>query len=410
MKRAIIASIVAVAAIVVLLFIFLRPTNKNPNLVFIGLSELPGISSEVIQANGKLILVQEPILYDKKTESATFIVSILNRKHFDRSSELVFGGDAESLRLFVNEVTYVNSLPNAVWNGAGQLSKGGYDAVANLITSVIDLVKSPIESVKGIGSAVVGLAGYAKDVATGRANVFEDATQLCNAYWLNVKCIVASEHKLNYLDLKTPEAKGAVEFEAKPRLGGRAATEILMLVVPFAAAKYAGEATEAGAMAERMSAAGRIDANAAKGLKWSKAFTESASAMKQASRLAETTEGVREIHCPALLLGWRKPQNIETLSDAFPKLADDVSDVHHAIPQKILTLRPDLFSDMEIHSLENLRGIPTAMERTLHDPISKEWNSFFRETAANTLTREKLLGEATRIDQTYGHYFQPALF
>jgi hypothetical protein len=213
------------------------------------------------------------------------------------------------------------------------------------------------------------------------------------------------------LDLKTVEGKSAVEFEAKPRLGGRAATEVLMLIVPFAAAKYAGEATEAGVMAERLSAAGQIDADAAKGVKWSEAFTESVNAMRRLARLPQTTERAHLVSLPRASVGVATTTAYRnTFFEAFPKLSDAVSDVHHAVPQQIRTLRPDLFSEMEIHSIQNLRGIPTGMERTLHPMITKEWNTFFRANPASSLTRNKLLEEATRIDQTYGHFFNPALF
>lgn len=415
MKQVIIALVLVVAAIALLFFVLPRP-NPNPNLVFIQLAELPGISKEVVQANGQLFRVQEPFLYDRKTKTATFIISIVSRKHFGRSDTLVFGGDNESLRLFVNEVKYVNSLPNSAWEEIKrehqQFENGQLDAVVSLANSVTELVKNPIKAIKVIGRAVDGLARYSADAIYGNVNVVEDATQLCSAYRLNMRCSVGWEHGLNYLDLKTTEAKEAIDVEAHPRIEGRIAAEFLMLIVPFAAAKYASKATEVGAIAERMAVAGRIDADAAKGLRWSDAFSESATAMRRLERLPQTTERAHLVSLPRAKVGLAKTTDYrKTFLEAFPSLEKEISEVHHAIPQRVMRDRPDLYSELQIHSLENLRGIPGGTEyRALHPTITKEWNKFYRENPASSWTREKIENEATRIDNIYGHEFKPRRF
>jgi hypothetical protein len=91
--------------------------------------------------------------------------------------------------------------------------------------------------------------------------------------------------------------------------------------------------------------------------------------------------------------------------EAFPGLRFKVW-VHHAIPQYVLEAYPGLFTEAEIHSLENLRGIPKELNSDLHlSKIAKEWTQFF--SANRTATREQLLQKATEIDLKYGRFFKP---
>jgi hypothetical protein len=79
-------------------------------------------------------------------------------------------------------------------------------------------------------------------------------------------------------------------------------------------------------------------------------------------------------------------------------------EVHHAVPQELLTNYPGLVTEREMHSLENLRGIADLRD---HYAITKEWNRFFAEHPPGTLTRKQLLAKATDIDTRYGPRFDP---
>jgi len=80
--------------------------------------------------------------------------------------------------------------------------------------------------------------------------------------------------------------------------------------------------------------------------------------------------------------------------------------VHHAVEQQVLTRYPGVLSEAELHSLENLRGIPKEINSDLHlKQIRREWNQFYRETA--NPTQEELLRKATEIDAKFGTQFRP---
>lgn len=80
--------------------------------------------------------------------------------------------------------------------------------------------------------------------------------------------------------------------------------------------------------------------------------------------------------------------------------------VHHAVEQQVLKRYPDIINESEMHSLENLRGIPKEFNSDLHlSKIRREWNVFYR-TNSNP-TKEDLLNKASEIDNKYGSQFNP---
>jgi hypothetical protein len=80
--------------------------------------------------------------------------------------------------------------------------------------------------------------------------------------------------------------------------------------------------------------------------------------------------------------------------------------VHHAVEQQTLTRYPDVVTESEIHSLENLRGIPKEMNSDVHlSKIRKGWNRFYRQNP--NPTKQQILDEATRIDIEFGDAFNP---
>jgi hypothetical protein len=95
----------------------------------------------------------------------------------------------------------------------------------------------------------------------------------------------------------------------------------------------------------------------------------------------------------------------KTFFEANPELKGEVF-VHHGVPQYTLKAFPGEVTEPEIHSIENLRGIPNEINAGLHlKQIGSEWIQFYR--ANPNATREQLLQKATEIDLKYGDWFKP---
>lgn len=94
-----------------------------------------------------------------------------------------------------------------------------------------------------------------------------------------------------------------------------------------------------------------------------------------------------------------------TYFTAHPDAAGKVV-VHHAVEQQALTKYPGLFTANELHSLENLRGIPHGINNDVHlSKIRRAWDSFYLDHL--TVTREEILAKATEIDALYGPKYLP---
>ncbi|MET9545879.1 RHS repeat-associated core domain-containing protein [Streptomyces sp. NPDC006627] len=96
----------------------------------------------------------------------------------------------------------------------------------------------------------------------------------------------------------------------------------------------------------------------------------------------------------------------KTFFDEHPHLKGKVV-VHHAIEQQVLKRYPNLFSADEIHSLENLRGIPKGdINSKVHlSAIRIEWNKFYNENP--NPTRQEVLDQVSRVDDKLGNWFNP---
>jgi hypothetical protein len=99
----------------------------------------------------------------------------------------------------------------------------------------------------------------------------------------------------------------------------------------------------------------------------------------------------------------------KTFFEAYPELHKAVV-VHHAVPQKVLDEYRGLVSWQEMHSLENLRGIPISLNPDVHlSKIRKRWEQFYKAHANVPPTKQQLLDFATKIDKEFGHLFVPVV-
>lgn len=99
-----------------------------------------------------------------------------------------------------------------------------------------------------------------------------------------------------------------------------------------------------------------------------------------------------------------------TFFAAHPDLDPAQVIVHHAVEQSARFRYPGRFTESEIHSLENLRGIPKDLNTTLHlSDIKRLWDEFYRTHPAETTTRAEILKFATKVDRLLGYSFVPPI-
>jgi hypothetical protein len=101
----------------------------------------------------------------------------------------------------------------------------------------------------------------------------------------------------------------------------------------------------------------------------------------------------------------------KTFFDAYPDLRGEVV-VHHAVEQSVLRRYPGVVTESQMHSLENLRGIPIDANPRLHlSEIRRLWNTFYKDfpsgVGGTPPTAQQLLDFATNIDQQLGPRFLP---
>jgi len=93
-----------------------------------------------------------------------------------------------------------------------------------------------------------------------------------------------------------------------------------------------------------------------------------------------------------------------TFFEKYPDLKGKVV-VHHAVEQQVLKFRSNEFTESEIHSIENLRGISKENYALHLTTIRIEWNKFYKSKPF--ASKKEILDFATYIDLKYGHLFLP---
>jgi hypothetical protein len=108
-------------------------------------------------------------------------------------------------------------------------------------------------------------------------------------------------------------------------------------------------------------------------------------------------------------VGWARSNDYrKTFFDANPSLNKSDYVVHHGVEQGVFEKYPGLFSEKELHSIENLRGIRKEFDINLHQKVIRnEWDGFYKENPH--ATRQQVLDYVAEIDKKYGHLFDPPI-
>jgi hypothetical protein len=386
----------------------------------LSLNQLPGVDRNVLEAQGTVLRVEEPFLYDIETGLAEFEVEVLSTEGFktERWTDLLslsgwvnalvlrpavgdetriaFEGDAQSLDNFVREVRLVNEGANV----PASTIRGVWEGLKALLEGLWNLLRHPIESITDIGAAAVALAEYVKDTPTDQ--IARDIDELVSAYLMERACEVADRKSIQFLDMKTKRGVLVIYAEVGGELSGRLAFEVATIVVPFSAVGWVDKAADAGKVAKTAQTLQRAGMGSA-------GAERTARSIRLFPRLRQQTEALAKRFAVVAKPWLIKPSTNyrRTFFTKYPHLKNDVW-VHHAVPRKVLERYPGVMTEADIHALKNLRGIPKAKNADLHlSKIHKEWNKFYRENPPGTVDAKKLLDKAQEIDRKYGHLFNP---
>jgi hypothetical protein len=392
------------AALIVLVGWFAIKWWITPTLL--SLRDLPGITSETLEAQGTLFRIQEPFLFARSTGMGVFVVEILSAQNFGGETHLVFGGDAKSLESFVNEIRFVNAGAGL----AGAAIGGAWDGISSLCTGLLDIVQHPIDTASSVAAGVSSAAEYAW--GTSVSAMKEDAQKLAKAFYCDKAAQISEKHGMDYFDIKTEHAKQAIYSEVNSSLAGRGAAELALLVAPFAVVGKGGKVARAVSVAGDATKGGRIPKEAVEFATAGRIFPETVEKMVATLKRLKSAVPPRRF-APPPLAAFGKAVSSDyrtTFLEAHKNIDAAQVVVHHAVEQQARTRYPGIVTEAEIHSLENLRGIPKALDATLHKAdIAREWNEFYRLNPVSMMTKDKLLQKATEIDRKFGHLFTPQL-
>ena len=101
----------------------------------------------------------------------------------------------------------------------------------------------------------------------------------------------------------------------------------------------------------------------------------------------------------------------KTYYETFPEInPNSIYQIHHALPQAS-QYRDNLINAYQVHSIENLRGIPSD-KSWIHGEITGRWTTWYNtkkdpDTGAFNYTLQEALDFAKTIDDDYGVYFIP---
>jgi hypothetical protein len=271
-------------------------------------------------------------------------------------------GHADGISAEPSTMSYGDQMRNALW-GTGQLAYGGVKGAVNGVPAFV------VGTVKGYSYIGAGLRdGFDSLVGNRSSNYLDRAIQAGTPYTGE---IWSYDNGLQ-------------------RLGG-----------------YGGELVSPAAYSAGLRVGGRLGTAFIDGI-GTGPLSGSRSAQRGAIFLGDEGKTFGKLQGQGATFGRATSNDYRaTFFAEYPDLKGQVV-VHHGVEQQVLTRYPGVVSEAEMHSLENLRGIPKEMNSQMHlSEIRREWNQFYR--ANPTATQAQLLAKATEIDARYGTRFNPPI-
>lgn len=229
------------------------------------LEQFPGLHQEVLQANGDLFQIAEPLQYDPITGIAVFYVTV-NAADEDVSGEYVFAGDSYSILCFARELVWLRTRRTEAIELGEEGIKSAAGRVVEMVTDLVSLIWHLIRNIDEIAPGemkdkfVDGFQGFKKAAGeyyekwrAGDVDPLDDAYELLRALVAEQAIAVARRENVDFFEVRTATASDAIWNLGIARFTGSSTGDLLTLFMPFVAAKHGlsggRAATELGELA-----------------------------------------------------------------------------------------------------------------------------------------------------------------
>ena len=298
-------------------FYALRTESATRRYELLPLEKLPGVSQEVLAAQGSTVRIVTPLVYFPDSGTAMFEVTILDTRMFSGERDYAFQGDTDLLRNFVREIQFVRAkgTPGLVADSE-EIGRGAGEAVNSLVGGIWSVFRHPIDTITKTWGGIAGLANYAKLVAEKRADPREDAAMFARAFYVDTCSAVADENGFSYLETQTPEAKLLTQRLAIPRISGDVGTQILSIFLPVGVlrATRGAEIAEAVADASKLAEITQVEKGADELAALGKAFGHGEEAANALARLAKFERAETALKAVDNVSWLVDPENLRTLT------------------------------------------------------------------------------------------------
>ena len=304
--------------LVALLFSCSTPPNHNSaTKTEVPLASIANISPIVLAAQGHLVEIDDPVQSLPHEGLYIFSVYIKDQKWTNSDErEYEFIGDAEAIAHFVRELTFVKEEHANLSGEALSFSQGAVDDVEGMVTGLLKMVFHPIDAAVSLVRGGRQAYGYIRDNYHDTERIREDAKSFLKAYTKNIYMQQADAFHLNYEELRTPEAKAAIQGLGKAKMAGAATVEVVTL---FVAWLKVGKPVEAAKLVKLGVAVEKSEEVINGGEKlssvrpWANAFEFAEKAEEGASRMAKSATIAQNIRILDRLEPLLNPAKIGTL-------------------------------------------------------------------------------------------------
>lgn len=268
------------------------------------LADIPGISSDVLRAQGKLVEIEDPVTCLAEPNTYLFTIAIVSARNFSQATNYEFAGDAQRLDHFVREVKFVNEGHGGMGESSAGVLRGATDDIWGMVKGLANMVFHPIDTAVALEQAGEKAIQYMKKVYKGDADMRADALEFANSYTENVYMAEAARFDLNYQELQTPEAAGGMRSLGHSKIVGTVGTELLLVYFGWTKAAKAGEAGQTASRLDKAGGLGRVGSKAGEAAetgklthvgKWGSFFPFGEKAESGAARTAQFAAATRKM-------------------------------------------------------------------------------------------------------------------